>query len=655
MALCQGTRVTQSLTAVELKWNPRLLLHCSAPASQSPLTAYDGKVGAILDNGRYFITSPTLENLLDPQLTGVSVQLRLDLHWGPDDPTLHPRVYVPVNCHYMIIRLRPDNPASPMSIFWWQPQLIHLIPDVNDTLCGLGKLSRAQLDRFTPFLGPILKEADEFCLTNTKASPYIGHFAVAIRTAYSRLKSLSSPFNQMLATVIEMQRAYLELRAVLDYMQHFKPILDSGILPSAPFPHKIMGAFISDIRLGERLFMAGIPFWLIRPVELLFQARIESIASIQPIAQTIEIRPARRSRVIFQGRADAPEKFAALQRHAFSFIAYRNPFAQACALTRAVASSQGSTQLPPPNVSVVRSKQSKISSPAPPYFHNRQRAPTNRNKFEEPTSRFTPPTSSVWSDALRDVDQSLHNPTNARFGYLYPDPGMFLGTETGHKMFTMVESWLRYRAAFMLRASRGAEPIATKQWRTLLNLNNIRAAPGTPNGQLHELAVSMLNTVLDDLEFNLGSSNGRLEWSGSEIVDSSNLSTKIVQEVLWELAELNFCFELSSLDLAQTTVDRIADIVLCFPTGHLSLLVADISAAKQGLAAESIREQAPFIRALCCLMSAWKGGEHLKGNHDISKTSDNELVIIEKAATAFYTQSFYDIFARACVIPRRLP
>ncbi|KAJ7578899.1 hypothetical protein C8J56DRAFT_967184 [Mycena floridula] len=607
MALCQATRVTQSLTAVELKQNPRLLLHRSAPASQSPLTAYDGKVGAILDNGHYFITSPTLENLLDPQLTGVSVQLRLDLHWGPDDPTLHPQVYVPVNCHYMIIRLRPDNPASPMSIFWWQPQPIHLIPDVNDTLCGLGKLSRAQLDRFTPFLGPILKEADEFRLTNTKASPYIGHCAVAIRTAYSRLKSLSSPFNQMLATVIEMQHAYLELRAVLDYMQHFKPILDSGILPSAPFPHKIMGTFIT---------------------------------SIQPIAQTIEIRPARRSRVIFQGRADAPEKFAALQRHAFSFIAYRNPFAQACALTRAVASSQGSTQLPPPNVSVVRSKQSKISSPAPPYFRNRQRAPTNRNKFEEPISRFTPPTSSVWSDALRDVDQSLHNPTNARFGYLYPDPGMFLGTETGHKMFTMVES---------------TEPIATKQWRTLLNLNNIRAAPGTPNGQLRELAVSMLNTVLDDLEFNLGSSTGRLKWSGSEIVDSSNLSTKIVQEVLWELAELNFRFELSSLDLAQTTVDRIADIVLCFPTGHLSLLVADISAAKQGLAAESIRERAPFIRALCCLMSAWKGGEHLKGNHNISKTSDNELVIIEKAATAFYTQSFYDIFARACVVPRRLP
>ncbi|KAJ7585714.1 hypothetical protein C8J56DRAFT_764389, partial [Mycena floridula] len=90
------------------------------PDSSAPLTAYDGKVGAVLDSGRYFITSPTSDHIPDPQITGIQVRLRLDHRFGPDDFILYPQVYLPDRIHHSVIRARPDNSQSRDAIFWWQ-------------------------------------------------------------------------------------------------------------------------------------------------------------------------------------------------------------------------------------------------------------------------------------------------------------------------------------------------------------------------------------------------------------------------------------------------------------------------------------------------------------------------------------------------------
>jgi hypothetical protein len=81
------------------------------------------------------------------------------------------------------------------------------------------------------------------------------------------------------------------------------------------------------------------------------------------------------------------------------------------------------------------------------------------------------------------------------------------------------------------------------------------------------------------------SESNSISWNGT---DFDALGDRQFEEVLWELAELNFRFELAALDgrmSRSTAVDRFHLIVKCFPdaaeTG--SLLIAKLECVDQGL------------------------------------------------------------------------
>lgn len=136
--------------------------------------------------------------------------------------------------------------------------------------------------------------------------------------------------------------------------------------------------------------------------------------------------------------------------------------------------------------------------------------------------------------------------------------------------------------------------------------------PSTRAAKLQKMTSDFLQNCLDATEgvHLMQLTTPQLKWNGVEvgINGPNNLQH---EEILWELAELNFCFELLALDSHATTgsdseSEHQALVSACFPncTSGL-LLVADLRAANHGLASENWEEKALYLRALKRVMMSW--------------------------------------------------
>jgi hypothetical protein len=81
-----------------------------------------------------------------------------------------------------------------------------------------------------------------------------------------------------------------------------------------------------------------------------------------------------------------------------------------------------------------------------------------------------------------------------------------------------------------------------------------------------------------------------------------------------------------------------------------------VELAKQGLASLSPLVRHPFVLAIARLMDDWR--DHRPRWVDKAKTregwDDEARIQLEVDVTHHYTQTFYDLFGRAAVVPMRL-
>jgi hypothetical protein len=125
------------------------------------------------------------------------------------------------------------------------------------------------------------------------------------------------------------------------------------------------------------------------------------------------------------------------------------------------------------------------------------------------------------------------------------------------------------------------------------------------------------------------------------------------QEIIWEVAEMNFRFELLALDRRASGLDRHDECRQCFAGGMLIAIPIEIS--KRGLAAIELRERHRYNVRLAKLMCAWHGVPRVLRDAAEEKTwTDPEMRELDKKVAAFYCQEFYEYFGRAAVIPMRI-
>lgn len=209
-----------------------------------------------------------------------------------------------------------------------------------------------------------------------------------------------------------------------------------------------------------------------------------------------------------------------------------------------------------------------------------------------------------------------------------------------------------------------------KAWRTLLSLDYVTPqASGSKTEQPTKSALRR-NSLKDFLQNCLEmegislpedpEESARLEtWMGK---DFSTLENQDFEEILWEMAELNFRQEFLALDLrihadlsknhASDTLSRQDQVSACFPSGNL--LIATIPEANRGLASYDSEERCRYLLRMQTLMRDWPGIKPPILSVDQFRWRLGEIEELEKGVATFYTQTFFNCFRRAPVIPRRI-
>jgi hypothetical protein len=180
---------------------------------------------------------------------------------------------------------------------------------------------------------------------------------------------------------------------------------------------------------------------------------------------------------------------------------------------------------------------------------------------------------------------------------------------------------------------------------------------------MHQLLGNCLEEA--GVALDMSSSISAVFWHEAELSIGTVPDHRTTQEILWELYELNFRFELVALDQRArlTPVESEAQVLshqlllmACFPSKVL--LVADISSANQGLASPTLQGRAQYLIAMKRLMKSWGGNVpveiHCLPADQAQGYSLQELAKLEEAITRFYTQSFFNHFGRAAILPHTL-
>lgn len=282
-----------------------------------------------------------------------------------------------------------------------------------------------------------------------------------------------------------------------------------------------------------------------------------------------------------------------------------------------------------------------------------------------------PPVIPAWEVALKNVDPDKRNLITDRThgAYVLPHPHSFLN-DNPRTAATYFYNWLSNRPSWFTRLQKiesSPNPLTNQQWRDFLvsrPSDRVDTKGAAGRQQVRELLGVQVSGIADG-------TSSPVEWHGHILDQTSPPPDHIAQQILWELFELNFRFELLALDrVASASTDdshdashaREQQILQCFPQreGLSALLVADVTLAHRGLGAAHWQERAPYVLALRTVMRGWKvrtlekpaiiDGEDMPQGLQTSA----EIVAMEDAVTRYYTQAFYNFFGRPAVVPHRL-
>jgi hypothetical protein len=255
-----------------------------------------------------------------------NVYLRSDFRYGPDDPTLWPQPFLYEYPHLAVIPRRPEDPKDPLSIMWWNPTRAEFFPLENGVLDGLGQLSTSIYWTFQE-MSKGLKERVEIYKKKSKSTSQLSLLVRAMDDALTRMGSLKSPFGLMWFKITEFQRIYLEIYALLDYLEIYKPRMDGHQLPATTVANCI-GAFTNIPQIAQFFHIAGLPIWFIQPLKPgPFPYNVLAIVTPLDPADALCISPHEPPfPVIYRGYMNAREKHDAIQSYSRKWLVFKDPF-----------------------------------------------------------------------------------------------------------------------------------------------------------------------------------------------------------------------------------------------------------------------------------------------------------------------------------------
>ncbi|KAJ7706563.1 hypothetical protein B0H14DRAFT_3526013 [Mycena olivaceomarginata] len=605
-----------------------------------PLGPFDGRVGATIAfrGESYFITT-NCDYIPAPTVT-TQVFIRDDMRYGVDDFTLWPQPFSPKFPHLAVVpkrELRPD-----LALLWWQPQPTDFIFGASITR-GLGRLRNQTLSLLIGHFNSIVGRYKEYAksLPDGRAPGLFDEVVQAIVLGLERLQTLPTTFDKMRFSLACVQKNILELVALLDYMEIYQPRMKKYGVRSQP--------------VGEKLDVAGLPFWFLRPFHTFDNENILAVVPVTAPPADLTAPPAPEHLPVYSGTSvDAKIKLGQvpllLQHPHHPLLSLRNLTQAAVAeALRAINhhrnSGSGSTSRAPGSVTRGRGGAGSTSS-----------APVNsgRDKFKPLVADEMPGYIATWSDALARVNR--HAPVNAasedRF-YVFPEPALLASAQSQDRRNMMVYHWMLLRDVIMYRITErvGSVCLSSQEWRDMLEGRIIRAENRRNRRTSH-------SRLLADIVERLISDSG---FDPTAFPPASNTiphyDIHVVKQIIWEVAEVNFRFELLSLDRRASRKRRDGLVLMCVAGGQV--FNVPLLMAKRGLAAPEVAERHRYHLRLARLMMDWRVASARPLAIEVALVRDranwvwteDQMHELGTAVASYYTQSFFRALWTSCGTP----
>jgi hypothetical protein len=309
----------------------------------------------------------------------------------------------------------------------------------------------------------------------------------------------------------------------------------------------------------------------------------------------------------------------------------------------------------------------------------------NRDVWVDVNSDIVPPDIPAWTQAMQAVDKDktqvhLDLPHTEK-GYTFPDPNSLAGLSADQQAKKLV-AWLSLRPATCSKAfvAAGLKPPTGSGavWRSVLNIDSKTVIPTSP--YFHEQSgkekktskvATAIKVLFGDLVESLKGSQKAVYWHDCCLPVQDDhivaLDRNIVREIIWELFEHNFRFELRALDMiaapshwsnAKSAVERLEEVRQIFgegPSGKFVIWNDPFPRYNEGLQGIDIGMRTLPMERLRRLMLSWPNVPQSFTTATFMRGMPLEMERLEYAVILFYCQSFFDFFGRPPIVPHRIP
>jgi hypothetical protein len=310
----------------------------------------------------------------------------------------------------------------------------------------------------------------------------------------------------------------------------------------------------------------------------------------------------------------------------------------------------------------------------------------NRNVWVDVESDIVPPNIPIWTRALQAVDKNKARVRSdlppSEKGFTFPDPNSLAGL-TPDQYAKKLVAWLSLRPGTCSRAfvSAGRKPPTGSGavWRSVLNIDSTTLIPDNPcyhadNGKemkTSKVAAAIKQLFGQELLEKLQAGQNTVFWHDCEMpVENDhivNLDPNIVREIIWELFEHNFRFEVRALDMiaapdqwdgADASITRFKTVSQAIGDGFDGKFIIwndPFPRENEGLRSSRFITRLRPLESLRRLMLSWPDVPASITGSTFMAGMPADLEALEYEVVLFYCQSFFDFFGRPPIVPHYIP
>ncbi|THU97074.1 hypothetical protein K435DRAFT_857976 [Dendrothele bispora CBS 962.96] len=593
------------ITSADVYHKPELLLHSACP--DAPLTAFDGRVGAVIGDTGYFVTSPNMDLVYSPHFTLCSTRMRRDYHFSTDDPMYFPQ---PFN---MTLGIDPNQKTSSLTL-------------------------------------PI------HCLIKS-----------ALRLVEGL--QLAATQDKSLLLLANIQCQYLELYARLEWLNKYLPCI-LGQEKTHSVDSRLMGAFAYSPDDLQRLYHAGIPVWYVWEVTYLPLTLLD-LADADPPHRVIwsggwtqgehYAAMARYIRTLYQfpvmGTLTGPPSSPAAPSTSSSTSPSISSLTSPTSQVLVDILSKGPV---PPRPKNNPQKVAKLQCLGTSFFHLSipsaavpawgtalsELSSFHDVRIPEKLGTYLPqPESLLSSDSELTQAYLISTWVKLRplFLWLLSNAGSNPLNLKGHQWRSILD------LGHGLQYKEGSGTSTSWKHTEMENLLRLHLAD-----RRHHVELTFETLPTADVE-----------WRGEALLLDRLPRLQVAKEILWELYEINFRMELMTLDrtLLLNVEWGLRQNELSHCWDGLPFHV-NFDHSGSGLGSPSFLQRLPYTQALYYVIRAWPGPKPDEitfpfpiqiTDGSVTKTHfEKQVTMVEEALARFYVRTFFNTFARAPTIPHCL-